>query len=157
MIKPWSIPPLGAERVNKRNKKGTMNVNELQFYPFVNTYPSIQQTFSSIENWKNPEAGRCCYRSCRFVVEWSYVYWAFITINRSVLASVMRSNFIYVKHPWPEDAPTCSLFTDPLLVFKVRWARVIKYKPQGIYWPMFLKRTKRKIKHHVNITRLCTG
>ena len=46
-----------------------MNVNELQFYPFINTYPSIQQTFSSIENWKKPEVSQSCYRSCRVVVE----------------------------------------------------------------------------------------
>ena len=45
-----------------------MNVNELQFYPFINTYPSIQQTFSSIENWKKPEVSQSCYRSCRVVV-----------------------------------------------------------------------------------------
>ena len=50
-----------------------MNVNELQFYPLVNTYPSIQQTFSSMENWKKPEASQSSYRSCRVVVDGSEV------------------------------------------------------------------------------------
>ena len=45
-----------------------MNVSELQFSPFVNTYPSIRQAFSSIENWKKPEASRSCYSSSCVVI-----------------------------------------------------------------------------------------
>ena len=125
-----------------------MNVNELQFYPFINTYPSIQQTFSSIENWKKPEVSQSCYRSCRVVVEWSCVYWAFITVNRSVFASVNGRYFIY-------DILLCMCLHHTLFfLFKVRRARVIKYKPQGIYWPMSPKRTKRKIKQGLCTCRL---
>ena len=102
-----------------------MNVNELQFYPFINTYPSIQQTFSSIENWKKPEVSQSCYRSCRVVVEWSCVYWAFITVNRSVFASVNGRYLIY-------DILLCMCLHRTLFfLFKVRRARVIKCKPQG--------------------------
>ena len=86
-----------------------MNVNELQFYPLVNTYPSIQQTFSSIENWKKPEASQSSYRSCRVVVDRSEVVFTepsllltgqFWQALREVTSYMM---FYYVMHPWWVD------------------------------------------------------
>lgn len=82
-----------------------MNVNELQFYPLVNTYPSRQQTFSSIENWKKPEASQSSCRSCRVVVDESEVVFTepsllltgqFWQALREVTSYMI---FYYVMHP----------------------------------------------------------
>ena len=79
-----------------------MNVSELQFSPFVNTYPSIRQAFSSIENWKKPEASRSCKRSCYVLLVEMGVSEPSLPLNgqfwRALMVDTSYMMFYYVKH-----------------------------------------------------------
>ena len=62
-------------------------------------------------------------------------------MNNEAIINLSFSTFNWLDDDvFENDNDDDSLFTDPLFLFKVCRARVIKYiKPQGIYWPLLAR------------------
>ena len=123
------------------------NFPRLQESVTQRTPHALPRTQTSLSRWKRARKERSA--QARSVIN--------RTLKQKVFLFALPLN--YFALPWVSPWVPWALFLERMVklacpqtfyfLLKVRRARVIKHKPQGIYWP---KRTKRKIKQ-----RLCTG